>query len=178
MSLIVETGAVVTGAESYCTVAYALTHHSNLGNDTWATITTAQQEQALRRATMYMTQMYRMRWKGTRVQSAQNLDWPRAGVSTDPVGFGSARYPSWQYLVQPNIVPDDIQRACAELAIKAAAGDLFPDATQKASQETIGPITVKYEQGSAQRAQFAAVEALLAPYLSSLGGVSVGLVKG
>jgi len=37
---------------------------------------------------------------------------------------------------------------------------------------------MKYEQGSSQRMRFDAVEAMLAPFLSSLGGVNVGLVRG
>ena len=59
---------------------------------------------------------------------------------------------------------------------------IFPetqaDGTQRASQETVGPITVKYEQGSPQRVQFDAVTALLAVYLTGSRGVCVPLVRG
>lgn len=167
MSLTVEDGSVVAGAESFASVA-AYKAYSDLYGVAYSAYTDTQIETYLRQATRYMQQSFRQRWKGTRVSPLQVLDFPRYGSVVD-------RY----YIVASTTVPVDVVNACIILAQKVAAGtDLFPDATQKASQETIGPITVKYEQGSSQRAQFDAVEALLAPYLSSLGGMSVGLVKG
>lgn len=167
MALVVETGSIVAGAEAYASVA-AYKAYSDLYGVSYSAYTDAQIETYLRQATRYLQQSFRQRWKGVRVSSAQVLDFPRYGIIVDQY-----------YAVASTTVPVDVVNANIILAQKVAAGtDLFPDATQKASQETIGPITVKYEQGSSQRAQFDAVEALLAPYLSSLGGVSVGLVKG
>lgn len=176
MSLLVEDGSVVVGAEAFASVAAFKTYSDNFGF-AYAAFTDTQIEVALRLGARFMQQSFRLRWKGIRRIATQALDWPRAGVSTEPVAYGA--HSSWRYIVQPDVVPVEVSDANIILAQKALSGtDLFPDATQKASQETIGPITVKYEQGSAQRVQFDAVEALLAPFLSSLGGVAVGLVKG
>ena len=174
MALIVETGVGLANSESYASVAELKTYWDNFGLS-YAAFSDTQLEQHLRKGTRYMVQKYRLRWKGVRTSSTQALDWPRSGVATEPgaLGYGGL------YVVDPNTVPTDIKNACIIMANKSSAGvDLFADGTQKAVEETIGPITVKYEQGSSQRVQYDSVSALLAPYLSSVGGVSVSLVKG
>ena len=176
MSLIVETGAIVAGAESYATVAQFKTYSTNFGFN-YAALSDTNIEVALRQATLYLTQQYRTLWKGVRRLATQSLDWPRAGVSTEPVTYG--QHYSARYIVPPDTVPTEVVNACIIMAQKASAGvDLFPDGTQKTTQETIGPITVKYTDGSPQRVQYDAVESLLAVLLTSVGGVSVSLVRG
>ena len=72
MALIVEDGSIVTGAESYISVADASTYHSNRGNTAWASLSTdAIREQCLRKATDFMRQAYRSRWQGYRVNEDQ-----------------------------------------------------------------------------------------------------------
>jgi len=176
MAIIVEDGTRVPGAEAFSSVATFKTQSDNFGYD-YATFTDMQIEVSLRKGCLYLKQDYRMRWKGVRTSATQAQDWPRAGVSTEPVPYG-AGYAA-RYVVPPDTVPAEVVSANIILAQKALSGtELFPDGTQKAAQETIGPITVKYEQGSSQRMRFDAVEAMLAPFLSSLGGVNVGLVRG
>lgn len=163
--LIVEDGSIVTGAESYCTVDYADTYHENRGNTAWAALTTAQKEAALRLATDYMLQMFRARWQGYRVTDTQSLDWPRYNVIVDG------------YYVDSDIVPDIVQRACAEFALRASGGDLWADETQAVASEAVGSISVTYRVGSPQRTRYPAIEALLQPYLKAGGGMSIGIVR-
>ena len=158
MALIVEDGSIVTGAESYCTVAFADSRLGSRGFSIWTDLLMTEKEQALRRATDYMLQTYRQTWAGERVTSLQFLDWPRVSVTVD--GFA----------VSSQIVPLDIQNACAEMAFRAAAGDLDDDLTQGVKSEKVGPLEVVYDENSSRAVNYRAVDKLLAPYLNTGGG--------
>ena len=167
MALIVEDGSIVTGAESYISVADASTYHSNRGNTAWASLSTdAIREQCLRKATDFMRQAYRSRWQGYKVNEDQALDWPRYGVEVEG------------YAVDSDIVPTEIKNACAELALKASSADLNPDLTQGVLSEQVGSISVTYDKNSPQRTRYAAIDAMLSPYLKAGGGgCSMGLIR-
>ena len=66
MALITEDGTGRADAESYCSVAAADAHHAARGAAAWAALTTEAKEQALRRATDYMGQIYGPLWAGHR----------------------------------------------------------------------------------------------------------------
>ncbi len=153
MSLVVEDGSGLAGAESYCSVAAANARHTALGNAAW-TGADAVKEAALRRATQYMLQTYRNRWNGTRITQAQALDWPRWGVIVDT-----------RYYVLSNSVPADVANACADLALKAITEDLSPDLDRAVIRERVGPLETEYNPYSPQAKRFTAINAMLAPYL-------------
>lgn len=158
MALVVEDGSIVAGAESYCTVAYATTYHSNRGNTDWASLASdTVREQCLRKATDYMTQLYRSRWMGERVDDDQELDWPRESVKVD--GFD----------VLTTIVPVEIKNACAELALKSSAATLLADQTQNVLQKQVDSLRVVYDGFSPQSVRYKAIDAMLAPYLVGAG---------
>ena len=165
MSLIVENGTNVLNSESYASVAEALAYHAARGNTNWATITLAQQEQALRRATDFMEQVYSQNWKGRLFTSSQSLSWPRYGVWAN------------HYLIESNAVPRIVKNACIELALKAASGDLAPDLAQRVVREKIGPIEVEYDKNSPQYTAYRAITNMLSPYLNSVGGVFRKVVR-
>ena len=167
MSLEVELGTGSATAESYISVADASTYHSNRGNTAWASLSTdAIREQCLRKATDFMRQAYRSRWQGYKVNEDQALDWPRYGVEVEG------------YAVDSDIVPTEVKNACAELALKASSADLNPDLTQGVLSEQVGSISVTYDKNSPQRTRYAAIDAMLAPYLKAGGGgCSMGLIR-
>jgi hypothetical protein len=167
MSLIVEDGTIVPGAESYISVADASTYHTARGNTAWAALATdALREAALRRATDYMRQAYRSRWQGYKVNEDQALDWPRYDVEVEG------------YAVDSDIVPTEIKNACAELALRASAADLNPDLTQGVLSEQVGSIQVTYDKASPQFTRYRAIDAILSPYLKAGGGgCSVKLIR-
>ncbi len=167
MALIVETGAIVTGAESYCTVAFADEYHAKRGNAAWDALDdTDAKEPALRKATDYMLAMFKGRWQGTIVDEDQALDWPRYGVIVDG------------YDVAYDSVPLAVQKACAELAYRASTADLSPDLSQGVLSESVGPISVTYDKSSPQRTRYRAIDAILSPYLKAGGGgCSMGLIR-
>jgi GH43 family beta-xylosidase len=167
MTLIVEDGSIVTGAESYATVAEATAYHAARNNTAWAALATdALREAALRKATEYMVSTYRARWQGTRKTEDQALCWPRYDVVIEG------------YLVDDASVPETIKRACAELALRASAADLNPDLTQGVAREKVGQIEVEYDKASPQFTRYRAIDALLSPYLKAGGGgCSMGLIR-
>jgi hypothetical protein len=163
MALIVEDGTVVAGAESFVSVADADTYFANRNNATWDALdVTDDKEPALRKATAYMEQMYRMRWLGYRYTSTQVLSWPRANVQ---INDG----PWWNF-VAVDTVPQQVKDACCELAVRASADDLAPDLTQGVLSETVGPLSVTYDNASPQPTRYRAIDAMLALYL---GGTSM-----
>lgn len=167
MALIVETGSNVVGAESYLSVSDADTYHANRGNAAWAALTTTETEQALRKATDYM-QTYRKRWKGYRSYATQPLDWPRRTILIDDSVLNS-----W---IPYDSIPTEIKNACAELALRAAAGELAPDLERAVASETVGPISTTYVQGAPQYTQYRAIDMMLRPLLKN-GGNGVSLVR-
>lgn len=170
MSLIVENGSGMSDAESLCSVAQADAYHAGRANAQWALLTTLEKEAALRRATDYMT-VYRLKWKGVRINTAQALDWPRYNVQMEDTGYG--RYAAY---LPSNVVPVEVIKATAEMALKAAASELAEDLGPQVIEETIGPITTKYAPGSPQYTRYRAVDLLLAPLIGGAGGVR--LVRG
>jgi len=166
MALEVEDGTGKATAESFISVTDASTYHTARGNAAWAALASdAVREQCLRKATDYMEQVYRSRWQGCRVSETQALSWPRYSVVVEG------------YLVDDASVPDAVKRACAELALKASSADLAPDLTQGVVREQIGPIAVEYDKNSPQATRYRAIDAMLAPFLTSGGGCSVKLVR-
>ena len=165
MALIVETGTGSATGESFCSVADSLAYHAARGNATWATITTTQQEQALRRATDYMEAVYSQRWAGTRTTSVQALSWPRYNVCVN--GF----------VTLSSSIPRAVINACSELALRAAAGELLSDSTQQKTRTKVDVLEVEFDKYSPQSKQYLAITALLAPYFESGSGFEVKVIR-
>lgn len=163
-TLVPETGAVVAGADSYLTLADALAYHNARGNTAWAALAESAKEAALRKATDYMIQQFRARWKGYRKDGTQTLDWPRSSVYLEPFVHGIVG--TYPFLVADNIVPKEVKEACAELALRAATADLAPDLARSKLSVTVGPISTTYDKTDPQYTRYRAVEATLRPYIT------------
>lgn len=163
MTLVVEDGTGVAGADSYISLADATTYHANMANAAWAAVADDPTREALlRQATQYLTSLYRLRWAGVRRTSAQTLDWPRYDVAMPdaPMGYGSlpAFYPY-------DKVPDEVRHACAELALRAIDAPLLGDLTQNILSEKVEGITTQYDPNSPQYRRFPYIDAMLGPVL-------------
>lgn len=166
MAIIVEDGSGKSDSESYISVADATTYFNERNIPEWAALATdAIREAALRNATEYMVNEYRKRWQGARVYQVQALDWPRTGVVID----------SWS--IPSDEVPTEVARACAELALKASSDDLQADLTQGVIKEKVDVIEVEYDKNSPQTIRYKQVDSMLSPYLSGMGGSSMGLIR-
>lgn len=162
MTLIVEDGSNVAGSESYESVTNADTYHSNRGNTAWAALATPAKEQALRKATDYMGQAYRTRWAGYRTHSTQSLDWPRSLVEIKDTNYIGT-------YVDQDSVPDEIKKACCELALMSLDGSLAPNVERETASESVGEISVSYFQGSTQHTVYRAIDLMIKPYLRNSG---------
>lgn len=151
MSLVVEDGTGLPDAESYASVSQADAYFAARGVVAWAGTTEAK-EQALRRATDYMSATFGLLWRSQRSKSAQALDWPRVGWAG---------------------VPETIKRACMELALRAQGLDLAPDVGAQVKRETVGPISVEYQDWARQSTRYVFVWGLLGPYLRDENNIPV-----
>jgi hypothetical protein len=167
--LIVETGECIANAESYISVDEAIAYHTSRGNDTWVTLTTVQQEQSLRRATDYMLAEYKLSWLGSKVKFDQSLDWPRSGVVPNEGHSALCGYGVLPYTIIPTIV----KNACAELALRAAAGPLREDTERSIIREKIGPIDTTFDKDSSQSINYLEVNAMLKSLLKGTGNKSM-----
>ena len=168
MSLVIESGSGSATAESYISVESASAYFTARGVTTWDALdtgeATAAREQALRKATDYIDSHYQ--WKGCRVYpTVQALDWPRYGV------WAKEEY------VDDDEIPEPLKRACAELALKSASDDLLADQTQGVVKEKVGVIEVEYSEHSPARVRYSFIDAMLRPYLNSVAGCNVPLVR-
>lgn len=157
MALIVETGAIVEGANSYAAIADADAYHAERLNTEWTAASTAQKTAALLNATVYLDGKYRNRWQGSRITVLQPLEWPRYGVT---VGVG--------YLVAATTIPDAIKYATCELALRALSSPLAPDVAPSArvKRKKIDVIETEYVTGDFQTS-YPVVDQLVSRYLRS-----------
>lgn len=169
MALIVEDGTGKSDAESYISVADADTYHSNRGNTAWADLTTTVKEQLLRKATDYLVQAYRMRWKGVRVSATQALDFPRNFMEREDYEASSLngyQMIGGNYYYPSDNVPAEVKTSCAELALKANSGELAPDLSRATIREKVDVIEVEYDKNAPQYTKYRAIDNAVAPYLA------------
>lgn len=171
MALIVETGAVVAGAESYISVADCTSYHSNRNNVLW-TGADAVKEAALRKATSYIDNKYLTRWLGYRKDKDQSLRWPRGGVPVTDSALGSLTY------LDNTTIPQCLKDATCEAALRFLSAELAPDLKRggRVSSVNVGGIQQSFEQGASPNTLYQIIDQLLAPLLSSGSGMS--LVRG
>lgn len=164
MALDTTTGAAT--AESYCSVLQASAYHTARGNAAWAALASdTVREQLLRKATDYIEQSYSQSWQGERVDNIQALSWPRSYVYVNG------------YAVANDAIPQSLINATAELALRAAAGDLQEDLTRGVVREKVGALEVEYDKSSPGRKRYVAVENMIKPLFSNQYNMYVGLTR-
>ena len=167
MSLTVETGAIVSGAESYVSASDCDTYHSNRGNTSWSSATTANKEAALRKATAYVDGRYRNRWKGCRVDALiQPLEWPRANVPYENNG----ERVTYQSYLPITTIPQRLKDAVCEAALRALSGELAPDIDASLVRKKIDVLEWEYRPGAVPGQQtYQIIDQLLSDYLKPMG---------
>lgn len=163
MTLLVEDGSGIPGAEGYVTPAECDTYFSKSGNAAWDSAD--DKEALIRNATQYIDTQYR--FKGDRVSLAQGLAWPRYNVTFDGYALPSTE------------IPKQVKWACCELALRAISGLMVDVAAQYAEEVSVGPIRKKLStvtNGGQKR--YALVDALLSEFVKGgNGGASIQLVR-
>lgn len=129
LGIVVETGAVVAGANSYVAVSEADAYlRLRARAADWDGYGLAAKQGYLIEASAYLDA--HATWRGSRVDAAQSLAWPRAGV-VDRYGQSLAS----------NAVPAQVRAAVIEIA---AQGSPQVVAERVVESESVGPISVKY----------------------------------
>ncbi len=162
MALTVETGAGVTGADSYNTVADISTYgvDNALDATSWVAGTTVQKEAWAREAATVLDGRWGSAFPGYQASSTQGLLWPRTDA-VDREGWA----------LSSDVIPAQILAAHAHLAILAASTTLAPDQASSASViEVRGASGAGVKFGSALGyEQFRGVGIILASLLQSVG---------
>lgn len=177
MTIIVEDGTGVQGAETYASIEFITAYW---GKRTHSALFTAwdgegddeKKEGAAREATSYLDAVYGNFYKGTRRGYAQGLLWPRSGA------LDAKNYPL------PDL-PEELKAAVAELAARriSTGTELSPDVDPLAmvtrEKKKIGPIEKELEYaspvsvgGKSATIRYGAVEGLLSMLLTNSPGSS------
>ena len=177
MALIIENGSIVPGAESYVSVADCETYCTNRGLAFTGTVDL--QEQALRRATVWLDGAFRARYVGWRKEGrSQPLEWPRkvAQVQTQPNDF-----------IADDVVPQEVIDANCEAAVRelATPGGLSPDITPGKIQTKVavsGAVSVEYAATANatqdQRPVMTVISSILSPVLKAAQLFTGGAYRG
>lgn len=164
MTITVEDGTIVSGANSYVTVSELETYASERGVTLNAS-TEGDKEVLLIKAMDYIGAKYGDRFKGTKVSRTQPLHWPRAGVYIDG------------YLQPSNEIPRNLEYGQLAAAVEADSGtDLLPNPTAPIKRERVeGAVEVEYfNPGKVMPVSaFASADALLNVLATSGGLVAV-----
>lgn len=145
MAFTVENGSGVTGANAYIAVVFFREYHADRGRVTTPAIDDAAAQVSIVRASDYIDQRFGQRFRGDRQQKSQGLEWPRISA-----------FDNDGYLLDD--VPSQIQRACAEYALRAfVLGELLPDAPRAAPSQNLAdpaaPVTGAAQPSGVVRSQ-------------------------
>lgn len=170
MALIVETGAVVAGADSYIDLedaqTYIETYLPSAAGD-WPAAD-ADQEVALRIGCQALEATYGARWLSSRLNAASSLTWPRYSF-----------YDRTGKYYASDAIPEAVRQAQVEMALLYAQGeDVFP---QEAAQNVVlgertkvGDIETEKTYGRSVRfSSFRKADLLLASLLRSTTNVNL-----
>jgi len=166
MTIIVETGAIVSGANSYVSLADADSYHSLRLNAGW-TGTDAVKEAALVRAAQYIDVRYS--FDGVPMNSEQPMAWPRyIWLDTDN------RY------VPSDSIPQCVKDAQCEVALLAISGELLPaqDRGGRIASQSVSGVAVSYFADAPSGRTFPLIDAILRRVTTSNGGLTAEAVRG
>lgn len=166
---IVEDGTGLSGAVSLCSIAYAETYHAQRANTSWTQLTCGQKKASLVKASDYLMQTYRARWKGERINTTQALDWPRNFVTRDDYGQSTLdgyRTGTWLVYYPADEVPVEVKHAACEAALSSLTAALLAEQGQDIKREKVDVLEVEYNAYSPQRRRFPVIDGLLKPFLN------------
>ena len=162
MSLIIEDGTIVAGAESFVTVAEARDWAAKRGVTLSATDSVV--EVLLRKAADFL-QSIEPQYKGYRVDTTQVLAWPRQQVYL----FGN------KTAIATTYIPQQLKDAQCQLAVDASTRDLQPTGDgRQVIEKTVDVLTTRYSDTKSSSVTPALNKAMgiLGPLLRSVGPLS------
>jgi hypothetical protein len=152
MALVVENNTGMANADSYVSVADFRAYATNRGIETVGDLSDDEAEQKLRQGFDYVNSQ----WGYTSIPKSNDQagEFPRVDLSD---GMGRIF----------NSVPNRVKQAQCAAAIEAISGALFTTADRggKVKSESVGPISVTYEDGAPIGKTISEVERLLMPFI-------------
>lgn len=166
MALTVETGAGISGADSYASQAAITAYWALRPHDAnaaiWAALSTDEMDGAAREATSYLDAVYGQRFRGKRAGYVQGLEHPRTEAYDDD-GFPL-----------PALPPQLVSAVC-ELSVRASASRLIADSEQAGvvkrirSKVDVLEEEIEYAYGGQDYPRYGFVDRLLEPILQMNG---------
>jgi hypothetical protein len=164
MAFEVETGSGSHTATSFCSVAYADTHHAKDKRTaaTWAALSTANKQYRLETATEIICRDstfagYPVKLVGN-TSGKQRLAFPRSEV-----------YDRDGNAIDSDEIPEDLQRATAQLAGELELEDLDEEPTRGLSSLGVGSIQLVFDKTNEAKPILRSVFNYLKPYLAMSG---------
>lgn len=178
VTLVVEDGTGIEGANSYIPVLFADTYNENRGRSSWAPLTDEVKSIALIKATEALDALYP--WIGTKSTRIQGLQWPRhSGV--DSAGESILLIDRDGFDIDG--VPVAVQNAVAEAAFLLSSGEeIFQDQDPrgKVIRKKTDVLETEYQQDTpatkpAAPTTYGALNALLKGlFVQPSGGMVIG----
>jgi hypothetical protein len=167
MSIIVEDGSVVDGANSYIDVAFADNYFNLRGITEWSDLTGEEKSQALIKSADFIEAVYAQNFKGDKLDPTKFLSFPRANLYIN------------DYLVPEDEIPSNLKNAQCEMALRAGRSEpLIADQDKNVIRERIeGAIDISYDRHSDPATKYSYVSKLLSVLLVSGGQGSLKQVR-
>lgn len=167
-------------ADSYVTVAEADAYFTARNVTTWTGADTVK-EPALRKATAYLDNQYRLRWVGVRSVEAQALAWPRRDGYR---GWGYPLLDADGFDIAVDGVPQQVKNACAEAALLALTGVTLEPRLERGGQiksigKSVGPLRkdITYADGASIMDRITSIEGILRGLVKSTPGSTSSTVS-
>lgn len=164
MSLIVEDGTIVEGANSGLSVADADAYHAARGNTDWTSVPSSPDQEkaaALIRATAAIDAKYRSRFPGTKVAGRdQGIQWPRTDA-----------YDADGNEIASDEIPQEYKDAIAEAALRelVEAGSMLPDLERGGQIKSLraGSVAIEYGGAAPATTTFTVIDGILSGLLGT-----------
>lgn len=191
MTIIVETGAIVAGANAYGSLADAEIYHEDRLNTDWADADDETKEAAMLRATMGLESKYRERWIGYKsnhnsVTAPQFLAWPRKEDKDESLTNGYVLADMTELTdfdgieIEVNAIPLELKYAFFEVALIELSQPFLSTELSRDNMvkfERVDVIETEFFRNAPAVVQFPHVDNLLAS-LASTAAVKLGAVIG
>jgi len=165
ITLTVEDGTGVTGANTYAAAATVDTYHTDLGNSAW-TGTDDAKAAAILRAMRYLESLA---FKGVKEDQDNALEWPRIGA-VDRNG----------YEIDSDVIPQALINALCEASlVEVGSANALRASMERGGQvirEKVDVLETEYAPGAPAGTVYPAVLSELRGLIKG-GGAAVGLVR-
>lgn len=159
MTVTVETGAIVSGANSYVTEAGLVAYAAARG----VTIALVDAEELIVKSMDYIESLA---FKGVKLTQNQPLQWPRADVYVD------------DYLISVDDIPSDLTKGQYEVCLAINNGeDPLADVARAQQSVKVGSLSVTYASGSSSTTTVRKISSALRKLLVNGGSGSSFTVK-